>query len=226
MNRVLILGFYALDAVEPYHQHFSLRNYTLQYPYAVEERISIFLALGLAGVIPAIIIAIYALAIDCIFSHQTAQQGRSRTRYTLKDRLWELNCGVLGLALSQGLAFVITAVLKNATGKPRPDLIDRCRPKAGSEDLPVFGLSNSTICEPLSHAILKDGFRSFPSGHSSGMSLFKGLRVSWIAKIFDQLPLPAFSTCPSIWLENYICLTQGERCGNLLSSWSRHWEPR
>lgn len=165
---VLIGGFYALDALEPYHQHFSLRNSNLQYPHADPERISIFVALVVAGAVPAAIIGVYCLVIDGIFSHQPGRHGRtSRAKYTFKERLWELNCGILGMALSQGFAFVITAVLKNATGKPRPDLIDRCRPRPGSEDAPIFGLSNSTICEPLSHAILKDGFRSWPSGHAS-----------------------------------------------------------
>lgn len=46
-------------------------------------------------------------------------------RYRFKDRLWELNCGILGLGLSVGAAFTITGALKNAIGKPRPDLIDR-----------------------------------------------------------------------------------------------------
>ena len=96
-----------------------------------------------------------------------------RNVYTLRDRLWELNCGILGLLLSEGAAFVITSALKNAAGKPRPDLIDRCQPTPGSQDSPVFGLSNSSICTQTNHAILKDGFRSFPSGHSS--SAFAGL---------------------------------------------------
>lgn len=176
-NRVLVLGFYALDAVEPYHQHFSLLNYTIQYPFAEKERITIYFAFVLAAIFPSIIIAIYTLMVDGLFSHQTYQtttQKRSwmlNGRYNLKERLWELNCGILGLALSQGLAFVITAALKNATGKPRPDLIARCKPVAGVVDQPIFGLSNSTICNPKSHAILKDGFRSFPSGHSSCKSM-------------------------------------------------------
>jgi diacylglycerol diphosphate phosphatase/phosphatidate phosphatase len=58
------------------------------------------------------------------------------------------------------------ASLKNLIGKPRPDLVDRCQPIQGSTD-PVLGLSNSTICTQTDNAILKDGFRSFPSGHSS-----------------------------------------------------------
>ena len=122
--------------------------------------------MALDAVVPAIIIAIYALAIDGIFSHQSMPDGR-KNKYTLKERLWELNCGILGLVLSQGLAFVITGALKNATGKPRPDLIDRCRPEPGTQDPSPYGLSNSTICLQQNHAILKDGFRSFPSGHSS-----------------------------------------------------------
>ena len=96
-----------------------------------------------------------------------------RNVYTIRDRLWELNCGILGLLLSEGAAFVITSALKNAAGKPRPDLIDRCQPIPGSQDPPVYGLSNSSICTQTDHAILKDGFRSFPSGHSS--SAFSGL---------------------------------------------------
>ncbi|KAK5201954.1 hypothetical protein LTR16_000883, partial [Cryomyces antarcticus] len=63
--------------------------------------------------------------------------------------------------------------LKNEIGKPRPDLISRCRPRAGSADPPVFGLSSHSICTQTDNAILKDGFRSFPSGHSS--TSFAGL---------------------------------------------------
>ena len=172
-NRVLSAGFYALDAVEPFHQHFSLQNYTLQYPYAVHERVPIPLAAFICIACPIIVIAVYTLLIDGLLSHQKQEipprdgRGLLAGKYRLKDRLWEFNCGVLGLLLSSSAAFVITAALKNATGKPRPDLIDRCRPLPGSADPLVFGLSNSTICNPTDRHVLKDGFRSFPSGHSS-----------------------------------------------------------
>lgn len=46
-------------------------------------------------------------------------------------------------------------------------------PREGSKDPAPWGLSNYTICTQTDHAILKDGFRSFPSGHSS--SSFAGL---------------------------------------------------
>lgn len=68
---------------------------------------------------------------------------------------------------------MIVASLKNAIGKPRPDLIDRCQPREGSADPLPFGLSTSAICTQTNNRILKDGFRSFPSGHSS--TAFGGL---------------------------------------------------
>ncbi|KAF2088712.1 PAP2-domain-containing protein, partial [Saccharata proteae CBS 121410] len=176
---VFIAAFYALDAVEPYHQHFALQNYTLQYPYAVKERVPVLDLCIIAVLAPAIVIAIYTLLIDGLFSHQppVGVPGGSRRklagRYRMKDRLWELNCGILGLLLSVGAAFTITGTLKNAVGKPRPDLIDRCQPVAGAMDPVPYGLSNHSICTQTDNAILKDGFRSFPSGHSS--TAFGGL---------------------------------------------------
>jgi membrane-associated phospholipid phosphatase len=163
-GRVLLGGFLALDAIEPYHQQFSLRNYTLQYKYAVHERVPNLALFIIAVISPAAIITIYTLVIDGIFSHQVS--GRKR-KYTWKERLWELNCGILGLGLAISLQYAIVASLKNAIGKPRPDLVDRCQPKEGSADPLPFGLSNSAICTQTNNAILKDGFRSFPSGHSS-----------------------------------------------------------
>jgi len=75
--------------------------------------------------------------------------------------------------LSQGAAFVITGSLKNLCGKPRPDLVDRCQPRAGSADGVPYGLVTKSICTQTDSAIMQDGFRSFPSGHSS--SSFAGL---------------------------------------------------
>jgi diacylglycerol diphosphate phosphatase/phosphatidate phosphatase len=128
----LLIGlFTAVDKIPPFHQHFSLENYTLHYPFAVKERVPVFWLCVYVILAPAAIIAIYTLVLDGLFSHQTAMPvGRTGVkklsgRYRFKDRLWELNCGILGLGLSVGAAFTITGALKNAIGKPRPDLIDR-----------------------------------------------------------------------------------------------------
>ena len=133
---------------------------------ALHERVPIFAAIVIAIGGPLVVISVYTLVIDGLFSHHKDGDAR-RGPYTLKKRLWELNCGILGLLLASGTAFVITNVLKNATGKPRPDFISRCLPRPGSVDPTPFGLSNSTICTQTDNSIMKDGFRSFPSGHSS-----------------------------------------------------------
>jgi diacylglycerol diphosphate phosphatase/phosphatidate phosphatase len=129
--RILIGVFTIIDKIPPFHQHFALDNYTLHYPFATKERVPVVWLCVYVVFGPAVIIGFYTLVIDGLFSNQTAMPaGRSGIkrlsgRYRLKDRLWELNCGILGLGLSVGAAFTITGALKNAIGKPRPDLISR-----------------------------------------------------------------------------------------------------
>jgi diacylglycerol diphosphate phosphatase / phosphatidate phosphatase len=60
----------------------------------------------------------------------------------------------------------VTQFSKITVGRPRPDVIDRCQPTLGSAD-PIYRLSNATICTQTDHTIMRDGWRSFPSGHSS-----------------------------------------------------------
>ncbi len=56
-------------------------------------------------------------------------------------------------------------------GRPRPDMLSRCLPPATAHDAPIFGLSNfAETCQAGAAANLariNDGFKSFPSGHSS-----------------------------------------------------------
>ncbi|KAI9869224.1 MAG: hypothetical protein M1813_000012 [Trichoglossum hirsutum] len=55
-------------------------------------------------------------------------------------------------------------IVKNSVGRPRPDLIDRCKPTKGT---PEHVLVNIEVCSETGGHILQDGWRSFPSGHSS-----------------------------------------------------------
>ncbi|KAI9713719.1 MAG: hypothetical protein M1812_006557 [Candelaria pacifica] len=175
---ILLLLIGLLDHLEPFHQNFSLRNYTIQYPFAVHERVPNGLLYFVGIGCPLIIICIYTLIIDGFFSHKHASSAKRGIAsrfgtYKIKQRLWELNCGALGLFLAVLGSNTVVAALKNATGKPRPDLIDRCQPVPNVTDPPVYGLSDSSICMQLDKYKLKDGFRSFPSGHSS--TAFAGL---------------------------------------------------
>jgi len=161
LSRVLAVVYGALDViVTPFAQHFSLNDISIQYPYAVHERIPIHIALLISGLFPAVVIAVYTLFIDGLFSHHR-RTTRTRSKYTFGDRLWELNCGWLGLFLSQGAAFVITGTLKNLCGRPRPDLIDRCQPRQGAADGIPFGLVSKDICTQTDKAIMQDGKTQF-----------------------------------------------------------------
>jgi diacylglycerol diphosphate phosphatase/phosphatidate phosphatase len=77
---------------------------------------------------------------------------------------------LLGLIISFVLSSVLTDIIKNAVGRPRPDLIARCKPAKGTPD---HELVTFEVCTETDHHILHDGWRSFPSGHSS--SAFAGL---------------------------------------------------
>ena len=62
------------------------------------------------------------------------------------------------------LALFLTDVFKNAVGRPRPDLIARCKPTKGT---PGHGFVTIHVCTEPDRHTLHDGWRSFPSGHSS-----------------------------------------------------------
>lgn len=106
-----------------------------------------------------------------------------------KRKLWELHAGFLGLALSLVGAWFITNGMKNMFGRPRPDMLSRCEPDLANfrqyvvggiaqESIPtelnqvlVVGmLVSADICQQTDSYKLDEGFRSYPSGHSSGSS--------------------------------------------------------
>lgn len=145
---IVIIGlFYLLDSIEGFKRQFSLSDTTIQHTFAVHERVPPFALYMIALVAPAVIMPIVNLL-------------------TIRS-WWDWHNSWLGLLLGLGLTGSLTQVVKVTVGRPRPDLLDRCQPQAGSADAPVYGLVTSAICTTSDHARLKDGFRSFFSGHSS-----------------------------------------------------------
>lgn len=71
---------------------------------------------------------------------------------------------VLGLAISILTTLFLTDVFKDAIGRPRPDLIARCQPDLTA---PQDMLVTINVCKQRDGHVLRDGWRSFPSGHSS-----------------------------------------------------------
>lgn len=71
---------------------------------------------------------------------------------------------LLGLSISLALTVVLTDLIKNSVGRPRPDLLARCLPLPTA---PHNTLVTIDVCTQTNHHRLHDGWRSFPSGHSS-----------------------------------------------------------
>lgn len=128
----------------------SLDDLSIQFPHAEIERVPVSLLLIYTVGFPALFITIYTLLIA------TKKSGTAR--------LHQLHVGLLGLAISLMLTTFITDLIKNGVGRPRPDLIARCKPKEGT---PKHELVSWEVCTETDYHTLHDGFRSFPSGHSS-----------------------------------------------------------
>ena len=80
------------------------------------------------------------------------------------SRIHKHHVSILGIAIALILASTVTDIIKNMVGRPRPDLLARCRP---SPDTPPNTLVSIAVCTETDHHRLHDGWRSFPSGHSS-----------------------------------------------------------
>ncbi|KAI9834039.1 MAG: hypothetical protein M1819_003324 [Sarea resinae] len=130
--------------MEPFHRMFSLDNIMIQFPHADVERVSTnWLMLYSLGVPLAVLIVWAAVT---------------------RPGVHKIHVTILGFAISVILTSFITDVIKNSVGRPRPDLIARCKPMKGT---PEHTLVTFEVCTETNHHLLHDGWRSFPSGHSS-----------------------------------------------------------
>lgn len=136
-----------LETVGGHQRRFSLTDISIQYPFADPETVGYKMLIFISFGLPASMVLVIALAI-----------------YRSK---WDAHNALLGTLTSTTMTGLVTQVVKMGVGRPRPDLIARCQPQPGSHDRPVYGLSDASICTQTDAIILKDGFKSFPSGHSS-----------------------------------------------------------
>jgi len=74
--------------------------------------------------------------------------------------------------------------VKITVGRPRPDFLSRCQPPEGLTDAP-YGLTDWTVCRQTDNAIMRDGFRSFFSGHSSRALRIKSFLITTNLKPFS-----------------------------------------
>ncbi|KAH6672799.1 PAP2 superfamily protein [Verticillium dahliae] len=146
------LGFFILFAawmaiiafVEPFHRMFFVNDLHIMFPHAEVERVSVQWNFIYALFIPlGVLIAWNFVTRASVHKH-------------------EVTYLCFGIALV--MTSFITDVVKNAVGRPRPDLVARCKPEPGT---PADVLVSISVCTETAHHLLHDGWRSFPSGHSS-----------------------------------------------------------
>ncbi|KAF5367647.1 hypothetical protein D9757_010982 [Collybiopsis confluens] len=126
---------------------------------------------------------------------------------------WDLHAGVLGLSIGYSASGSFVQFVRITVGRPRPDFIARCNPISGSANSPVFGLTNITICQSSDAAFIKDGMRSFFSGHAILSALGLGFMSLYLAgklHLFDRkaYTYKSWLVFSPLILSIWICLTR------------------
>jgi len=167
---LISLGFSKID---PSYHPFSILDLSISYPLR-NDTVSDTVLDIVSILVPAVVILIVSFVFVRVPGEGKLYSWRSR----LSLRGWEFAAGWLGLALCQTTQIMIVTGLKNIIGKPRPDMLARCIPDVANLDQYIVGgygnnvlrglvLVDRNICTQTNLSQLKDGFRSFPSGHSS-----------------------------------------------------------
>ncbi|KAF3764847.1 hypothetical protein M406DRAFT_43706 [Cryphonectria parasitica EP155] len=176
---VVVFGIAAyMNNHEPNRRPFSLEDPNISFPFTEHETVPSWLLITLCTGVPIVVIPIISL----LFVPGHTVPSSTPKALIWRRKLWELHVGWLGLALSLAGTWFITNGMKNMCGKPRPDLLARCNPDVDNFAQYVLGgvnvdtgfqqLVSADICRGMANhddaqSILEDGFRSYPSGHSS-----------------------------------------------------------
>ncbi|THG08123.1 hypothetical protein TEA_013867 [Camellia sinensis var. sinensis] len=145
----LIIGI--LNYIEPFHRFIGSEMMTdLKYPFKPDT-------------VPMWAVPIYAILFPCVIF---------LVYYISRRDVYDLHHAVLGILFSALITGVITESIKDAVGRPRPNFFWRCF----KDGLPVcprfqyFVFNPSTLdvmCTNKNLEVIKEGYKSFPSGHTS-----------------------------------------------------------
>ncbi|KAJ4151408.1 hypothetical protein LMH87_012109 [Akanthomyces muscarius] len=169
----LAVGSYVLGNIKPNFRNFSLADPNIAFPFAEHETFSNMLLFVCCGVIPVVVVLVVTLL---LVPGGTVPKG-TPALLVWKRKLWELQISWLGLLMAVGSAWFFVSGLKNMCGKPRPDMLSRCKPDMDNADKYIVGgyqiqganghLYSAAICTETDESKLWDGFRSYPSGHAA-----------------------------------------------------------
>ncbi|XP_041011007.1 lipid phosphate phosphatase 2-like isoform X1 [Juglans microcarpa x Juglans regia] len=131
-----------LNFIEPFHR-FVGEGMMIDLRYPLKGNTVPFWAVPILGILlPFIVILIY---------------------YFIRRDVYDLHQAVLGLLFSVLITAVITDAIKDGVGRPRPDFFWRCFPDGKAVFDPV---TRKVLCTGIK-SVIKEGHKSFPSGHTS-----------------------------------------------------------
>ncbi|XP_028092991.1 lipid phosphate phosphatase 2-like isoform X2 [Camellia sinensis] len=94
--------------------------------------------------------------------------------YIRRNDVYDLHHSILGLLFAVLITGVLTDAIKDAVGRPRPDFFWRCFP----DGIPKYDDKWGNVICHGNPSDIKEGYKSFPSGHTSWS--FAGLGfLSW-----------------------------------------------
>ncbi|KAF8399069.1 hypothetical protein HHK36_014935 [Tetracentron sinense] len=105
--------------------------------------------------------------------------------YFYRRNVYDLHHAILGLLFSVLITGVLTDAIKDAVGRPRPDFFWRCFPDGKGVFDPV---TKNVMCNG-EKSVIKEGHKSFPSGHTSWSYAGLGFLAWYLSgkiRVFDH----------------------------------------
>lgn len=161
---VLIVAFFSyFERTGPFYREFKLSDPSIQHPFAHSERVTDLQLYFLCSIVPmAAIAAVHVL----------------QRKWTLLVK--SVHATIVGMWVSLTVAAVLTDILKNWIGNPRPDFLERCGAKLETNKNVYVDISVCTA--PLGLNRLADGMKLTPSGHSSMMFAVMFYLFLWLGE--------------------------------------------
>ncbi|XP_059639533.1 lipid phosphate phosphatase 2-like [Cornus florida] len=161
---LLVLIDFGLNMIEPFHRFVGEEMMTdLKYPFKEDT-------------VPFWAVPIYAVLLPCVIF---------MVYYLHRRDIYDLHHAILGLLFSVLVTGVITDSIKDAVGRPRPNFFWRCFPDGKGVFDPI---TKNVMCHGLKK-IIKEGHKSFPSGHTSWSFAGLGFLAWYLSgkiKVFDR----------------------------------------
>ncbi|XP_014520294.1 lipid phosphate phosphatase 2 isoform X2 [Vigna radiata var. radiata] len=153
-----------LNVIEPFHR-FVGQGMMTDLSYPLKDNTLPFWAVPIVAILlPIVLILVY---------------------YFFRKDVYDFHHAILGLLFSVLITAVITDAIKDGVGRPRPDFFWRCFPDGKGEFDPV---TTDVRCTG-DKAVIREGHKSFPSGHTSWSFAGLGFLAWYLSgkiKVFDR----------------------------------------